>query len=415
MDIVGGYMKKIFLLIISLMLTMPLNIQAEGLNRGYNSSLQESCVQDGTCLLLCGYTHQTRVTNENVAAKYDNYSLYIYYHYDGFWEITWYGGQNSLNLAKTSKSWLNIEEKKDNVFFQSGVNTKLTEEGICPNNGYIDLSGMGLASEACFDSDGNYCTEKDPGGLGTDFKGKSSESTLEYNYIDHVVHSFENNTISNITKMVCDDVMNVETAEKAIEEQISSFKTYFNGNSMPAFIESNSTFKSTMNSVESKYEERTNICYNQKKEELNDKLKNGQISQSDYNKSVQNLDNKKQQVTDTIKKLDEDIVNGVGVAVDLDYNQGCEVISPALKKWLMQLLDIIKIAALILTLIFGMLDFFKGVASGEADATKKMWKSFYKRLIAVGILFLLPVIIEFILGIVSINGVDPNNPLCGLK
>lgn len=98
--------------------------------------------------------------------------------------------------------------------------------------------------------------------------------------------------------------------------------------------------------------------------------------------------------------------------ITVTITSGCAVISDDLGDWLIQLLDIIKIAALVLTLVLGMFDFLKGTVSGEADAMKKVWKSFSRRLIAVVLLFLLPVIIEFILGLVSIYGVDVDNPLC---
>ena len=101
--------------------------------------------------------------------------------------------------------------------------------------------------------------------------------------------------------------------------------------------------------------------------------------------------------------------------VSLSFKDGCDMITPKLKDWLIRGLDIMKIVALILTLILGMVDFFKGVASGNADTMKKVWTSFSRRLIAVALLFLLPVILEFILGLVSIGGLDSANPLCGLK
>lgn len=108
---------------------------------------------------------------------------------------------------------------------------------------------------------------------------------------------------------------------------------------------------------------------------------------------------------------DDYIKPGVGI----ELKEGCDVISNDLKSWLIQLLDLIKIGGLILTLILGMTDFFKGVTSGEADAMKKVWKSFANRLIAVIILFLLPLIIEFLFGLINISGINSSNPLCGIK
>lgn len=101
--------------------------------------------------------------------------------------------------------------------------------------------------------------------------------------------------------------------------------------------------------------------------------------------------------------------------ISLDIREGCAIITSDFKEWLIQLLNIVKIVALVLTVILSMLDFFKGVASGDADAMKKVTKNFSRRLIAVVILFLLPVLIEFILNLVNIVGVDANNPLCGIK
>ena len=54
----------------------------------------------------------------------------------------------------------------------------------------------------------------------------------------------------------------------------------------------------------------------------------------------------------------------------------------------------------------------EAAGSGEADAMKKAGTSFIKRLIAVAVLFLLPVIVDFILNMVNLYGVDPNNVDC---
>ena len=127
-----------------------------------------------------------------------------------------------------------------------------------------------------------------------------------------------------------------------------------------------------------------------------------------YIEKAKKINTKLDDYSDIRKPTDDSKIN-------LNYKKGCGIFSNEIKSWLIQVLDIIKVAALVLTLIFGMLDFFKGVASGNADAMKKMWNNFSKRLIAVIILFLLPVMIEFILGLVNISGIDASNPLCGIK
>ena len=57
-------------------------------------------------------------------------------------------------------------------------------------------------------------------------------------------------------------------------------------------------------------------------------------------------------------------------------------------------------------------DFFKAVASEEDDAFKKAAKRLMRRVIVVIALFLLPVILEFILKLVHIQGINADDPLC---
>jgi len=114
-------------------------------------------------------------------------------------------------------------------------------------------------------------------------------------------------------------------------------------------------------------------------------------------------------------EYDGDSEDYIEPGAGIDIKEGCDIFSSDLKSWLIQLLDLIKVGGLVLTLVLGMLDFLKGVSSGEADAMKKVWKSFSRRLIAVIILFLLPLLIEFIFGLINISGINSSNPLCGIK
>ena len=54
-------------------------------------------------------------------------------------------------------------------------------------------------------------------------------------------------------------------------------------------------------------------------------------------------------------------------------------------------------------IFLGVLDFTKAVASDDQDALKKAWGHFIKRLIAVIILFLLPLLMELIFDLVDIT------------
>ena len=86
----------------------------------------------------------------------------------------------------------------------------------------------------------------------------------------------------------------------------------------------------------------------------------------------------------------------------------CNVIPDVVKTWIINILKIIRYLALALVVVLGVLDFMKAAGSGEPDAMKKAGQSFGKRLIAVIVLFLLPYLVELLLGLVDLLGADPN-------
>lgn len=95
-----------------------------------------------------------------------------------------------------------------------------------------------------------------------------------------------------------------------------------------------------------------------------------------------------------------------------NYEVVCGVLTKNAQDFIYRILDWIKYIALILTVGLSILDFFKAVASEEDDAFKKAAKRLMRRVIVVIALFLLPVILEFILKLVHIQGINADDPLC---
>lgn len=83
---------------------------------------------------------------------------------------------------------------------------------------------------------------------------------------------------------------------------------------------------------------------------------------------------------------------------------GCDVVPEEIRKWIKISLNFIKYIALILVIVLGTIDFIKAAGSGEPDAMKKAGQSFMKRVVAVIILFLLPMIIDLILHLINLYG-----------
>ena len=62
---------------------------------------------------------------------------------------------------------------------------------------------------------------------------------------------------------------------------------------------------------------------------------------------------------------------------------------------------IIIIVAPILVIVFGTLDFGKAVIAGDEEKMKKAWKKFPKRILAVVLLILVPMLINLILSLAT--------------
>ena len=85
-----------------------------------------------------------------------------------------------------------------------------------------------------------------------------------------------------------------------------------------------------------------------------------------------------------------------------DMDDKCDVLPSAIKKYINDALNLIKWVGLVLMIVLGTLDFIKAAAADDQDALKKASKHFMYRLIAVIILFLLPLFIEIILNIAGL-------------
>ena len=86
----------------------------------------------------------------------------------------------------------------------------------------------------------------------------------------------------------------------------------------------------------------------------------------------------------------------------LDANSICGAIDNNLAELIHTIITIIKIGIPVLLIIFGMLDFAKGVIASKEDEIKKAQMTFVKRLIAAVIVFfvvsLVQIVVRFVAG-----------------
>lgn len=102
-------------------------------------------------------------------------------------------------------------------------------------------------------------------------------------------------------------------------------------------------------------------------------------------------------------KLPDSVIEDYKVNLGEDV-EGCEVVPDVIKKWIKLALNFVKYIALVLVIVLGTLDFIKAAGSGEPDGMKKAGQAFMKRVIAVIILFLLPMLVDLILNLINLYG-----------
>lgn len=93
-----------------------------------------------------------------------------------------------------------------------------------------------------------------------------------------------------------------------------------------------------------------------------------------------------------------------------DYR--CGAIGTKLAGWILRMLKIIRYIVPVLVIILSVLDFIGAIGSNNDDAMKKASQKFTKRIIAAVILFLLPIILQFLFDIFKIPGLESSNPFC---
>ncbi len=100
-----------------------------------------------------------------------------------------------------------------------------------------------------------------------------------------------------------------------------------------------------------------------------------------------------------------------------DLSADCGFISKDLNEFIRGFLNIIMIAAPILAVGLGILDFVKVIASGDADKEmKKAFKNFLTRIGLAILLLIIPIILTFLMDLFLTNqpGYDPDSPFCGV-
>ncbi|MBO5414045.1 MAG: hypothetical protein J6A17_00280 [Bacilli bacterium] len=99
--------------------------------------------------------------------------------------------------------------------------------------------------------------------------------------------------------------------------------------------------------------------------------------------------------------------------VELVAKEGCSIVDGGeLKELLQTILDYIRIAGIALAVILQIADYVKAIFGSNDDSMAKANKRFVTRLIAIGLLFLVPSLLNFVLSLFEISGSSAGT--CGI-
>lgn len=90
----------------------------------------------------------------------------------------------------------------------------------------------------------------------------------------------------------------------------------------------------------------------------------------------------------------------------------CGSLGQKIVKWIYRIIRMVRYAIPVLIIILSILDYIKAIGSDSDDEMKKATGKFFKRLIVAAIIFIIPFILEFILRIFHLPGLNSNNPFC---
>lgn len=129
---------------------------------------------------------------------------------------------------------------------------------------------------------------------------------------------------------------------------------------------------------------------------------------------VSTADAAKAAVVKVSKSAANSMLDGTDFGIGDISGATCNVISTDLQSFLQTIIDYIRIAGIVLAVIFGILDYIKAIFGTDEKSMAKANKNFMTRLIAVALLFLIPSILTFVLGLFNILGLGGSGT-CGIN
>ena len=193
----------------------------------------------------------------------------------------------------------------------------------------------------------------------------------------------------------------------ALSDEIKAkFQIYSSGRRKP--ISYTDKLYALVRSLESLHESNYRLCVDRAKD-MNEEEKENE--KDDY---ADECDDEQQETMDSIKKEVDDFIDAIDrITFGGNAELSCEgLLGDDLLDLISQLFLYVKIAAPIILLVMGSVDFGQAVISQDKEALNKAFSKFVKRAIICVAIFFLPIIIEYLLN--HLDGMV-KDPMCGIR
>lgn len=108
-------------------------------------------------------------------------------------------------------------------------------------------------------------------------------------------------------------------------------------------------------------------------------------------------------------RLKDDVAGICNAAPEGGY---CGSLGNKIVNWIFRIVRIVRYAVPVLLIILSILDYIKALATDDENEMKKVTGRFVRRLIAAALIFIIPFILDFVLRIFNIPGLNASNPFC---
>ncbi len=316
---------------------------------------------------------------------------------------------NGYKLIKTTENVVHSVTSYGASFYslpnsKEGENIYLQQSDMdnfeCPSLLYRDIGG--LQGEFCMTDDFSFCKSKE--GVGTNF---DQEFSLTYNFesylvkvkdyvVDHLAE--EEETIYN-NLVAGNSEANEAIYKRMLNNVVTFLGFYADGDDMLPFVENNELYVQIYTSLNKAFDDSYADVKNQIQNDEN-------LSEEQKDAALESLEELSVNTNAAFNSTIQDLTGNKSTFV---APANCESLlgdvsdDGSTAYYLQMILDVMRYVAIAAVIVLTIVDYLKALASNDSDAVKKTSSKTLKRIVLAVIIFLIPVLLNYVFELVGIT------------